>query len=164
MCVEKLCNKVKPVPVSPCVWREAWSILCWRSRNDAYASSVCFMVNTLEPKTSNPILTCPEWKTDSNLRNAKQIFQWYTVDDALLSKFFLPDDISHIFDPPICADDNKAFTPPPWLLEAVATITNMQQSPPNASPLLFDVGHQARFQDSAAYNMSFLGCHNYNLA
>lgn len=56
-----------------------------------------------------------------------------------------------------------------WLLEAIDTVANMQQvtntqqSPPIASPFIFDVRIQARFQDRAANNMNFLKITKYTL-
>jgi len=79
-----------------------------------------------EPKSSNPIFTCTKRNTASELHNAKGISRQNATGDGLLSKCFLPDDISHIFGPPIHGDDNVAFQPSSWLLAAIDTVASTQ--------------------------------------
>ena len=104
-----------------------------------HAISVCFLASILELSSSNTFQIGPKRKMASYFCNTKRISQFNDMDNGLMRKYFLPDNISLIFDPLIPDDNDKAFKPIPWLLEAIDTVANTQQSLPIVSPFLLNI-------------------------
>ena len=95
--------------------------------------------NNLASVSGIPINLPPPTKKGSAVfkRNQIRLDTRNNVDEQLMSKLHLPNDLSSVFNPPVYTSDDEAFVLANWFLKAIARVARSTTPTPNQAPFRF---------------------------